>query len=283
MTNFFHFRIFLVWTLTLLWVRPACGQKPAPQNYVVLLDLSDRLLAPGQPQRDQALILDVFARFERAVRRNLIVNSRDGFRVVIAPQAGQAFDADALMGGLFLTMDGPIATKRRRFDAFKAALPGRLRQLYQLSLRGKTRPADFRGCDLWQYFNEQLPGDLPPAAQNTLLILTDGYFDFENNTHRMQRDGRATDSQQLMARLRRDPQWRKTLQLPDVGLLPVSQKLAPLRVWVAEINPKVDHLEELAILKAVWQKWLTEMQAAAVTCVSRSPLPKVRQALQAIP
>jgi hypothetical protein len=282
MTNFPYFRFALLFLF--VWVSiHVYAQKPTPRNYVVLLDLSDRLLAPGQAGRDQALILDMFQRFEQDVRRNLIINSRDCFQVVIAPQQGAPYEATQQMAGLFLTMEGPIQTKRQRLDAFKAELPKRLRTLYGLATGGKNKPSDYRGCDIWQYFNEQLPTDLLPAHENTLLVLTDGYFDFEKNTHRKQQGNRYTDSQQLMPRLRGQANWQQVLQKPEFGLLPVPKQFPRVRVWVAEFHPKVDHLDELDILKAIWTKWLREMRIASVQCLARAPLPKVQEALRRLP
>jgi len=258
----------------------ASSQKPTPQNYVVLLDLSDRLLASGQAGRDQALIMDMFNRFEQDVRRNMIINSRDCFRVVIAPQQGVSYDANLHMAKLFLTMDGPLTTKRQRLDAFKVAFPTRLKELYRLAMVGKTKTTDYRGCDIWQYFNEQLPTDLLPAHLNTLLVLTDGYFDFEKNSHRKQQGNRYSDSQQLMPRLRGQANWQDILKQPGFGLLPVPKQFPRMRVWVAEISPKVDHLDELDILKGIWQKWLGEMRIVSVHCLARAPLPKVQLALR---
>lgn len=282
MTPFFYLRSFAV-LLFFLLAGIVVAQKPAPRNYVVLLDLSDRVLVAGQAKRDQTLILDVFSRFEQAVRRNLIINSRDCFRVVLAPQAGTTYRADQVMAGMYLDMEGSIAGKRQRLDAFRAALPKRLEQLYQQATAGRSRSSDFRGCDIWQYFNEHLPSDLRSTHQNNLIILTDGYFDFEHNTHLKQKGGRSTDSHRLMASLRTAPDWQQLIRQPDTGLLPVAKRFAPVQVWVAELHPKIDHLDELDLLKAIWTKWLGEMGISTTTCLERGSIPKVRASLRQIP
>lgn len=282
MTPFFYLRSFTVWLFVML-AGCAVAQKPAPHNYVVLLDLSDRLLAPGQAERDQALILDVFGRFEQAVRRNLIINSQDCFRVVLAPQVGTSYRPDQVMELLYLDMVGPIAGKRQRLDKFKAELSGRLTQLYQQATTGKSHSSDYPGCDIWQYFNEHLPSDLPATHKNMLVVLTDGYFDFEHNTHAKQKGNRSTDSHRLMASLRTAPDWQQLIRQPGTGLLPVAKQFASVQVWVAELHPKVDHLDELDILKGIWTKWLREMGITATTCLERGPISKVQASLRKIP
>ncbi len=262
-------------------VRAMPPGKVRPVNYVVLLDLSDRLLAPDQARRDTALIRAVFARFEKGVKTRLIINSHDRFRVVIAPQRGIRYAPDQFMNALYLDMDAvPMAQKRTRLDALRADLPRQLARLYTLALAQRTKTADFAGCDLWQYANEQLPTDLCPACDNRLVVLTDGYFDFEHNAHGLVQGNRATDSR-VLNRLRRDPNWRQTLTRPTEGLLPITKPLPGLSVYVAEILPKYDRLDEGDLLMTVWQKWLGEMRAQRSQCQLRGSLPKSIAALNA--
>jgi hypothetical protein len=245
-----------------------------PRNYVVLLDLSDRILQSNQPRRDRELVQAVFAEFEQHVRQQFIINSTDRFCVVIAPQKGVRYQPEAFMDSLYLDLNRvQLADKRTRLEALKARLPIYLARLYEQALVGMRQPQDFAGCDLWQYFNEQLPSDLSRHHQNTLVVMTDGYFDFEHNTHALQRANRFTDSRAL-TRLRQDPNWRQTLQRPTEGLLPVPKQLPNLRVLVAEINPKVDHLAEADLLTALWDKWLREMKVTRWQCQAKGSLNK---------
>ena len=56
-------------------------------NYIVLLDLSDRLIIEkDQPERDKYLINEIYKAFEQKVRLGMYVRSTDKIRVVIAPQ-----------------------------------------------------------------------------------------------------------------------------------------------------------------------------------------------------
>lgn len=245
-----------------------------PTNYVVLLDLSDRLLAPDQARRDQALVQAVFAQFDARVRQQQIIFANDCFRVVVAPQKGLAYRPEEFMDALYLDM-APLtmADKRKRLDALRADLPRQLSRLYALAVAGKRQTRDFAGCDLWQYVNEQLPTDLKPNADNRLVVLTDGYLDFEHNTHGLTQGNRATDSR-MLDRLRHDPHWRQTLNRPTEGLLPISKRLPNVWFCVAEVRPKVDNLHETDLLTALWDKWLGEMRAARWAIQVQGSLPK---------
>ena len=253
MTNFFRFLILFVLLSATVLANP-----PRPVNYVVLLDLSDRLLAPDQARRDAALVQAVFADFDRRVKKQLIINAKDRFRVVIAPQRGVGYQPDAYMESLYLDMSAlTMNVKRQRLDALRTELPRQLTRLYAEAMAGKRQPRDFAGSDLWQYANEQLPTDLDPAYDNVLVVLTDGYFDFENNRNALKQGNRATDSR-MLDRLRRDPNWPKTLDRPTEGLIPVQKPLPNLTVCVAEIRPKYPNLTEADLLTALWTKWLRE-------------------------
>ena len=55
-----------------------------------------------------------------------------------------------------------------------------LSNLYQQAYLG-NKDSDYPGVDIWQYFNEQINTDLDSKYNNKILVLTDGYFDFEDH------------------------------------------------------------------------------------------------------
>src|SRR3954470_21321577 len=90
-------------------VPPPEGKKNGDRikhNYIVLLDLSDRLIVqPNQPQRDKQIIKSLYSSFENKVKRDLYIKSRDEFRVVIAPQLGTGLRRDDFEDRLYVNMD----------------------------------------------------------------------------------------------------------------------------------------------------------------------------------
>ena len=257
--------------------------KPAPRpvNYIVLLDLSDRLLLPGQTANDHALIQTVFAQFKQTVfKKNLVINSHDKFRVVIAPQQGVAYDPADYMTQLFLDMELlQFGQKRTRMEAFERALPTMLQTLYKTASQNKSQARQFSGCDLWKYFNEQLATDVVENADNRLIVLTDGYLDFQHNPYVMQQKHRST-STDFIKTLRQQEDWRAAMKLGNWGLLPIKASLPNLSVDIVEINPKSPHLAEADILQAVWQDWLTGMGVKKPTFILKSNLSKSQTLLQ---
>lgn len=255
------------------------AQTGQPTNYIVLLDLSDRLLQQDQSSRDIALIQKVFDAFEKKVRRKMIINSKDRFRIAIAPQLGVSYRTDTYMNDLYLDMSAEkIGDKRTKLEQMKANLPTHLKSLYADALRGKKKSGDFAGCDLWQYVNEHLPTDLDDTYSNVLVVLNDGYFDFQKNTHPLRQGNRFTDSS-VHDRLRKDRNWRQTIKKPQEGLIPVAKKFPHLSVCVSEIHPKFDQLEEAELVIAIWQKWLTEMKVYRQACHQQGALAKSKSML----
>jgi hypothetical protein len=250
---------------------------PTPKNYVILLDLSDRLLQPNQAANDKAIVKTVFEAFEHTVRtKNMIVNSKDKFRIVIAPQKGTTYDPTHFMNELFIDMEQmPIAQKRNKLDSFRGLLDHTLDELYQKATQNKTQTSDFQGCDLWKYFNEQLETDLLKNHDSQLVILTDGYFDFESNPHIKTSKNRSTATN-FIASLRRSSDWKQELNKNDYGLIPIQKSFPATSIIVLEISPKDNSLDEVEILNAIWNKWLSEMGFTKIGLELRSNLSKTK-------
>jgi len=256
---------------------------PVPKNYVILLDLSDRLLRPNQLIHDQEIIKTVFETFTQTVRRgNMIVNSRDKFRVVIAPQKGANYDSEEFMTQLFIDMEQiSIAQKRKKLEDFEARWVNTLSELYQQATQNKNKHEDFAGCDLWKYFNEQLETDLLKNYDNQLIILTDGYFDFESNPNTKHSANRSTATN-FIPMLRQSTDWKKIIEQKDCGLIAIQKSYPPTSVIVSEISPKNNNLDESEILTAVWNKWLSEMGLDKVNLELSSNVSKTRVRIKGI-
>lgn len=257
MTTFFKYSAFFVLFFCLTVATNA--QSGKNESYIVLLDLSDRLLTVDQTNRDKRLIQDVFARFEGIVRQKFIINSSDCFKVVIAPQQGGII-TETYENELYISMtEFHISQKRKGLETFKANLPKVLDKLYADATKGRKLARDFKGTDIWKYFNDFLVNDVVNTHQNKLFVLTDGYFDFESNRFVGQLGNRTTDSR-VLNKLRNDSEWEKKLHSANEGLIPVKKNFGKLSVCLLEIKPKFQNLNEQDLLVAVWQKWLSEMK-----------------------
>lgn len=244
-----------------------------PVNYIVLLDLSDRLIDKNQSDRDIEIIKTVFDVFERSVRQNLVINSKDKFQVIIAPQKGIPYNCNEYEDALFLDMGSMNAgVKLNTLVEFGRNLAPVMTELYSKARLG-SRTTDYPGTGLWQFFNENLEFITENGYENKLVILTDGYFDLEDYSKQI-KNGNRYPTTSFLANLRGKSDWRNTMENADMGLLPITKQFPGIEVLVTEVNPKYDFQYESDMLVYVWKKWCSEMKINATEVFIKTSLPQ---------
>lgn len=236
-------------------------------NYVVVLDLSDRIIQKAdQINIDTNAIKAVFERFEKSVQKNLVIKSKDKFTVRIIPQDKSAVAVNSFEDNLTLDLGKySAADKLSKLNQFKANFSLQLKLLYQSALHG-NKSSDYAGVDIWQYFNDQINTDLSPMHNNKVIVLTDGYFDFEDKNHGINSNNQSTTTAPLLAKMK-GIEWESELKNKTFGILPVKLNV-PARWLVCGIQSKVTtkDLPELETKKLsyLWKRWLKESGAADV-------------------
>ena len=151
---------------------------PVKHNYIILLDLSDRLIVQdNQPERDIELIKQIYTLFEERVRKQLYLRSRDEIRVVIAPQRGANLRNEVYEDSLYTNMENiPGVLRRKTEEERRSIFYNNLDKLYDQAVFS-SNPKDFYGADIWKYFYEDLKVDYvsDTLTQNFLFLFTDGY------------------------------------------------------------------------------------------------------------
>lgn len=244
-----------------------------PINYMVLLDLSDRLICPGQADRDMEIIRTVFEEYNNQVRRNLVINSHDKFQVIIAPQRGIRYNAESFENRLFIDMESMNSgSKINTLVEFGKDLPVKLRELYKAANLG-DKTSDYPGAGIWQFFNENLEYLAEDKYENYLIVITDGYFDLEDYGKQLPVVNRFPTTS-FLASVRNNISWKETLEEKDMGLLPVMKAFKNLKVIVSELSPKYDFQYEADMLTYVWTKWCKEMNTSDLKVVTKTSLPQ---------
>ena len=177
---------FVIAAFVLLWAS-ACNlpspekkerQRHVKNNYIILVDLSDRLIVQeNQPERDKQVIRNLYSLFEEKVKRDLYIKSRDEIKVVIAPQLGAGLRREVFEDRLYVNMENIKAVYRKvQEDERRLAFNANLDTLYQRAVFSRV-PEDYHGADIWKYFYEDLKVDYSTDSltENFLFILTDGY------------------------------------------------------------------------------------------------------------
>lgn len=212
-------------------------------NYIVLLDLSDRLVVQeNQADRDKEIIKELYHLYEERIKRNLYIKARDEIKVVIAPQRGSQLKKEDFEDKLYVNMDNIKNIYRKpkektRRDEFY----GHVDQLYQEAVYSKD-PENYDGADIWKYFYEDLKVDYvrDTLTENFLFILTDGY-----------------------------PIVGKT----QVKLQEVKDRFPDLHIVLVEAAPRDKDMEWDRIM-AIWQEWFDTIGVKNFTLIKRGAITK---------
>jgi hypothetical protein len=252
------------------------AQTADKTNYVVVLDLSDRILSPDQAAQDIAAIKDVFARFEKDVRNQLIIKSNARFTIRVIPQSGSPLNANYYNELLSIDMSLlSMSQKRKALDAFSGQLNAKLDELYTKA-RFSTHKADYKGVDIWRFFNENMKYLVFDNYKNTVVVLTDGYFNFEYNPYVKKQANRYTSTRFL--RYLHVNNWKAVAESKDMGLLQIRQQFPATQVIVLGIDPRTNSLDEREKLHYFWTKWLNEMNMKSLI-IDKGPRMQITQIL----
>jgi hypothetical protein len=226
-------------------------QTRIKNNFIVLLDLSDRIIVqPNQPERDKEIIQHIYGIFEQNVKENLYIKSRDEIKVVIAPQKGARLQTEEIEDRLYVNMDNiSIVYRKSKEDERRENFMAVLDTLYDKAIFSKD-PKDFYGADIWKYFYEDLKYDYvsDTLTKNYLFILTDGYPIVGKNPNKLQ---------------------------------PIRSSFPDLHVVLLEAAPREKDLEWDRIMEQ-WSEWFNEIHIPEYTIIKRKAITKEKEMIEDI-
>lgn len=224
---------------------------PVKYNYIILLDLSDRLIVQdNQPERDKELIRHLYTLFEERVRQNLYLRSRDEIKVVIAPQRGAGLQNEVYEDSLYIDMDNiPGVLRRKQEEKRRSIFFKNLDKLYEKAAFSNN-PKDFYGADIWKYFYEDLKVDYvnDTLTQNFLFLFTDGYPIVGKDLTKLQK---------------------------------VKEEYPDLSIILIEAAPRDKDLEWDRVME-LWEEWFKSMKIDDYEFVKRMALSKEKDMLTEI-
>ena len=224
-------------------------------NYIVLLDLGDRILFNNQQQvaADIEMIKSICSIFKANLTSkdstNLYYTVGDRLKLLGAPNWFYA--------SVDLTAEQPekrAAVPNKMEKTFATLLP----EIYKGVITANNDSA-YAGTGIWEYFNEHLSDDLDKDGQNTLFIITDGYMSSKQREEQPAKGNRFITAAQVIDSLKFYPDWEDRFIKGDYGLPTVSKKFSNLKVIVLQLNPKEGWKDEYSLLTKIWDKWFTEM------------------------
>jgi hypothetical protein len=259
---------------------------PPKDNYIILLDLSDRILFNNQQQvpKDIAVIKSIYSVFKSKLDikdpTHLYYTVNDKLKVLVAPQRTTPKSLYDYAGNLRIDLSSEKADRRAAaIDSIDKVFNTTLPEMYKQAVIGNNSKA-YSGADIWKYFSEDLDDDLDKDNQNTLFIITDGYMDLDKADERPNQKNRFSNCTQIINTLKKYPDWEKKFTEEDYGLLPVAKKFSNLRVILLQVNPKDDWTGEYALMTKIWSKWLTEMGITNFRFIKDENINEVRESVE---
>ena len=254
-------KTFKLFTLTLSVIfliscKSYADNRILPINYTIVLDLSDRLLEPGQSEKDIVIIEEAFKQFESKARKNLILSSRDRFSIKLIPQKGSKLNWNLYENKLQISLD-KLQTKDKniQISLLRDSLHHILKNLYKEAYHG-PKTTDYFGVDIWSYFHNNNINLTPNNYNNSIIVITDGYFDFENNNHIIYSENKYSNTNFINKLSTTD--WKSKAEKNKVGLIPII--VSPETKWIiAGFNSKKQNdILQIDKLEYFWTKWLIE-------------------------
>ena len=255
--NTIYHNIILLTIITLCFT--SCGRaevivEKQPVNYIVILDLSDRILVPDQLDKDLALIATTFKSFEKQARQNLVITSKDRFSIKIIPQKNSPLNVNHYEDLLQLYLDETeVAIKNKSLVLLSKTLSKTLENLKKEALYGKTSNAYF-GVDIWAYLHDNGMGLSKSGYENKVLILTDGYFDFESQAHVIQNKNQYTSTRFLNDLTTSN--WKQISESQQYGLLPIRLEKNTKWIVAGISGKKTNDILQTEKITYFWEKWL---------------------------
>lgn len=258
MKTIYH-NITLFASILLLFTSCGCENENVekqPVNFTILLDLSDRILVPEQLEKDFTLIETTFKSFEKHARENLVISSKDRFCIKIIPQKNSPLNADYYEDLLQLYLDeAPVAIKNKSLESLSASLHGTLEKLKKEALFGTTTNAYF-GVDIWAFLHDNGMGLSKSGYENKILILTDGYFDFESQAHVIQNKNQFTSTRFLNDLTTTN--WKQISETQQYGLLPIQLDKNTRWIVGGISGKKANDILQTEKITYFWEKWLKQ-------------------------
>lgn len=222
-------------------------------NYIILLDLSDRILQKGQIERDTSIISGIYDSFLKKLKDELYFTNKDQFKVLIANQEAQ-FPTNAIFeieDNLNVDMEEvPIQNKVKKRDS-KGDYMKQVASLYK-EARFSDNPNHYDGADIYGYLNQSFDNDRISGdfTENFLIILTDGY------------------------------QYVKGSLYKPLGPFPEATDLSDVNVAVVELNPINKRSGELTGIKNAWTEWMEKMNVNTLLLLNKQGTKKLNKQLK---
>lgn len=148
-----------------------------------------------------------------------------------------------------------VKDKNKNLVSLSKAITKTLNLLKKEALYG-SKNSDYFGVDIWAYLHDNGIELSKAGYDNTILVLTDGYFDFESQSHVIRNNNQYTSTRFLKEL--DGTNWEQLAETKNYGLLPI--KLEKNTKWIVAgiAGKKVDDVLQTEKINYIWEKWLKQ-------------------------
>ncbi|MDQ3191290.1 MAG: hypothetical protein M3Q58_06835 [Bacteroidota bacterium] len=264
-----------------------CGPEieSRKKNFIVVLDLSDRIVNNNQIQNDIDDILNI-RRLFIAIAKNELETSDDSrisentFKIKIVPQKNIKQEYNKELEALLIDFTGVNDNEPEKLqqifkkDAEKN-YKTKLEELFNKA-RFSENKKNYDGANFYKYFNEDFEKHLLNGADNYAFLITDGYMYFETDVNATGTQGTFTNMSHLKKNSKiENSNWLIDYEKKDLKMLPVKKNFSndSCMVFIMQIKPEETNQNEYDFINNVWKNWFSEMGIYKVKTYKTSDSP----------
>lgn len=226
-------------------------------NITVLLDLSSRVNLPNQVSKDTQIVKSILNAFEVLQRKYAFMASKDKLNITLAYQNSSVYDVYKIGNTKFsIDMTNKVGQNINKpiFDQKRADMESAVSELYQKAIGSPTD-----GADIWGFFCNDWHNYYKPDMKNKVIILTDGYLQFDKAITSKRPKGTYMTG---LDKLRNKSDWEELL--PNLKLSKCTNPIENTEVLILEVVPqnKAINTNEFQIIQKFWKTWFSDMNVS---------------------
>jgi hypothetical protein len=153
--------------------------------------------------------------------------------------------------GRFYQRTISVQPKNKSLTELTQSLPKVLENLKKDAIYRKDY-SNYFGVDIWSYMHDNGKGLSKPDYDNIVLVLTDGYFDFESQYHVIQNKNQYTTNHFLNELTATD--WKQISVAKEYGLLPIQLEKNTKWIVAGISGKKANDIMQTEKITYFWKK-----------------------------
>jgi hypothetical protein len=231
-------------------------------NISILIDLSDRISIKKNPnptmeifERDLGYIKSVSEAFTQHLKSKRMRQIDDKMQLFFNPEPENS-EINSISKELRISVDKNNASKKL-LNSINDTYAVKTSKIYESAIKDDK----YIGSDIWNFFDSKVQDQcIDKGYRNILVILTDGYIFYDGTQIKDENLSSYLTPQFIKQNGLNTNDWEKKFEKENFGFIKINTDLSDLEVLVLGIDPSKNNPFEEKVIKAYWNKWLSEMK-----------------------